>query len=524
MNEGQRRTTVSAFTIASRRLAWVFAFVCVSACGTSGGGGPPAPEITSMAPGVFYVSDTAIPFSIKGIWPSEGGAPVSVRFVAESGTPFRSATGAPSDTLDLPASMDKNGDVVGDLPPGTVTEATTARVQVTFATAAAVGSALPLGIFLFQRELPYPPPMVGGPTAYYPSDLSVSGDTVIAGAYNDYVEGVMTGSAHVFVRSGLTWSFQQALTAPDGLESDRFGWSVAVSGTTAIVGSQLASAAANHSGAVYVFVRYGTNSTWSLEAKLEAPDPQEYHLFGNSVAIDGNTVVVGAPSDTDNGFYAGAVYVYTRSGTVWTLQQKILAPDGATNDEFGYDVALDGDTLVAGARWSGAAASNGGAAYVFVRSATHWTVQAELTASDATADDRFGEGVAVSGNRIVVRTLPVTGGRAYAFVRGGSTWSEEQLLVPPVPASNDGWIGSVAIEGTRIALGVPFDDGHAPYAGAVHVYEHNGTSWVLRQTVHAVDGTEYDRFGVCCDLRDGRLIVGSDTHVHGGEQGALYAH
>lgn len=153
------------------------------------------------------------------------------------------------------------------------------------------------------------------------------------------------------------------------------------------------------------FVRSG--STWTEQAKLIAPDGAAYDAFGGSVAVRGNTAVVGASGDAvgtppERIYGAGSAYVFVRSGSTWTLQTKLLAPDLASNDYFGYSVAMDGNTVLVGAVGDDAPqGSNAGSAYVFVRSGTTWTEQAVLNASDATAG-AFGWAVDISGNIAVV--------------------------------------------------------------------------------------------------------------------------
>ena len=121
-----------------------------------------------------------------------------------------------------------------------------------------------------------------------------------------------------------------------------------------------------------------------------------------SVAIAGDTIVVGAWLDDDNGTDSGSAYVFTRTGTTWTEQAKLTASDGAADDQFGISVAIAGDTIVVGAYRDDDNGTDSGSAYVFTRTGTTWTQQAKLTASDGAADDQFGSSVAIAGDTIVV--------------------------------------------------------------------------------------------------------------------------
>ena len=127
-----------------------------------------------------------------------------------------------------------------------------------------------------------------------------------------------------------------------------------------------------------------------------------YDNFGDSVAIAGDTIVVGAPGDDDNGSDSGSAYVFTRTGTTWTEQAKLTASDGAADDYFGSSVAIAGDTIVVGASGDDDEWQCSGSAYVFTRTGTTWTEQAKLTASDGAANDHFGGSVAIAGDTIVV--------------------------------------------------------------------------------------------------------------------------
>ncbi|MCL4177971.1 MAG: FG-GAP repeat protein [Verrucomicrobia bacterium] len=285
--------------------------------------------------------------------------------------------------------------------------------------------------------------------------VAVSGDTVVVTAYHEgsSATGVngdqsdnsapSAGAAYVFVRSGTNWTQQAYLKASNTEAEDWFGMSVAVSGDTVVVGTTVEASNATGvdgdqsdnsaalSGAAYVFVRAGTN--WSQQAYLKAsnsyggsPDYPYGDLFGLSVAVSSDTVLVGAPAESssarglngnqnDNSASAsGAAYVFVRNGTTWSQQAYLKASNTDAYDGFGYKVALSGDTLVVGAdgedssargvngNQSNNSAQASGAAYVFVRNGTTWTQQAYLKASNSDANDSFGVLVAVSGGTVVV--------------------------------------------------------------------------------------------------------------------------
>src|SRR6266498_4582739 len=226
---------------------------------------------------------------------------------------------------------------------------------------------------------------------------------------------VMDETAVYPVTIDPTLSQEAKLTAGDAASGDQFGAAVGISGETAVVGAPVDDTAAGpNAGSAYVFVRSGTG--WSQQAKLTASDAAAGDIFGFSVAVTGDTVVVGASGDN---MLAGSAYVFVRSGTGWSQQAKLTASDAASGDRFGAAVGISGDTAVVGAQFGDTIA---GSAYVFVRSGTSWSQQAKLTASDAAAFDFFGAAVAISGDTVVVGALAddtdagSNAGSAYVFV------------------------------------------------------------------------------------------------------------
>ena len=278
--------------------------------------------------------------------------------------------------------------------------------------------------------------------------VAVSGDTAIVGAChdNEYSE-VKQGAVYVFVRSAEGWNLQAKLTAADqsgGTEADGFGYSVALDGDTALVGALW-----EGDGAAYVFTRSGT--VWSQQAKLTGPHNPEYADyadFGYSVALDRDAAVIGAPEQSVGQYDdIGSAYVFARSGTVWSQQAELIAGDGFLGDGFGSSVAISNGTALVGAP---AASFDTGAAYVFTRSA-RWSQRAKLLASDGLEKDDFGTAVALSGDTALVgapEREPVPA--AYVFVRSGTAWSQQAELTHEY--YDEGFGSSLALSGDT-ALG-----------------------------------------------------------------------
>ena len=295
------------------------------------------------------------------------------------------------------------------------------------------------------------------------TSVSQSVDTVVVGALNDdCVAGLDCGSAYVFRFNGTSWVEEQKLTASDAAAFDQFGYSTSVSGETAVVGAfQTSCAAGAYCGSAYVYRRSGTS--WVQEQELTASDAEADDLFGWSVSVSGETIVVGAWHRVCNsGPFCGTAYVYRFNGTSWVETQKLVASDEGGNDWFGRSVYVSSDTAIVGApAFECMAGTLCGSAYVFRFNGTSWVQEQKLTASDAAADDWFGMSVSVSGKRAVVGARDtdcadgVDCGSAYVYWFDGNSWVDEQKLTAS-DVGEDDWFGySVSVSGETILVGAP---------------------------------------------------------------------
>jgi len=300
------------------------------------------------------------------------------------------------------------------------------------------------------------------------SSVSLSNNTALISApYDNTPAGTYTGSAYVFTRSGTIWSQQSKFMSADATTGDFFGSSVAISGDTALIGAfRDDTAAGTDSGSAYVFTRSGT--TWSQQAKLTAGDGVSYSDFGTSVSLSGNTALIGAYY-TGSYFFAedvvGSAYVFTRSGNTWSQQAKLTAGDGALYNSFGLSVALDADTaLVSAYQDDTPAGTSTGSAYIFTRSGTTWSQQAKLMATDAVSGNKFGFSVALSDNTALVSAphnstaAGTSAGSAYVFSRSGSTWSQQTKLTADDGSADDNFGQSVALYGDTAIVSAALDD------------------------------------------------------------------
>ena len=367
--------------------------------------------------------------------------------------------------------------------------------------------------------------------------LAISGDTLVVSAReeNGGAVGVNgdqgdnsapeAGAVYVFVRNGNSWSQQAYLKASNTDSVDLFGWSVAISGDTIVVGAEGEASIATgvngdesdntfqYIGAAYVFTRTGTQ--WSQQAYLKASNTTATNAaFGYSVAIDGDTLVVGA-ENSENSWESA--YVFTRSGTTWSQQAYLKGSDNEAHDHFGHSLAIHGDTLAVGASSDDSANGDGdqdhnagggdtGAAYVFTRSGTEWSQQAHLKASNPGAGDNFGVSVTLSDDTLVVgawhEASNATGsngdqnnnsvpeaGAAYVFTRSGTTWNQQAYLKASNTGAGDFFGRWVAMLDDTLVVGANHESSNAtgsngdqsdnsvPDAGAAYVFTRDGTVW-----------------------------------------------
>ena len=348
--------------------------------------------------------------------------------------------------------------------------------------------------------------------------VAIDGDTMVAGNTGDDTEGNATGATYVFTRSGTSWSQQAKLVASDPNDLAFFGAEVEISGDTLVAGAKWNDGGGSDAGAAYVFTRSGTS--WSQQAKIVSSDIQAGDYFGEYVAIDGDTIVVGAIGEDTGGYGAGAAYVFTRSGTTWSQQAKIQSSDIAASDMFGTGVSIDGDTVVVGAYME---ADGQGAAYVFTRSGTSWSQQAKLVASDGSAGERFGNTVSISSDSVVVGSYydydgGANAGSAYVFTRSGTTWSQQAKIQSSDIAAGDQFGKSVAIDGDTVVVGVDYQDTGGANAGAAYVFTRSGTTWTQAKKLVASDAQANDLLGFSVDISGNTVVAGArgeDTGASG---------
>ncbi|MFQ5583347.1 MAG: FlgD immunoglobulin-like domain containing protein, partial [Calditrichia bacterium] len=307
--------------------------------------------------------------------------------------------------------------------------------------------------------------LIGSNTSSYDffgSSVAIDGEIAIIGAPGDAVGG----AAYVFRRTGVTWNQETILTASDAASNDNFGTAVSLSGDTALVG---APGDYLGTGAAYIFKRNGGN--WTELTKLTANDGVALDHFGSSVAIEGETAVAGAKDHYAN----GAVYVFGVDGNSWELEAQLTASDGSAGDMFGASISLNGNTIVVGARFDDDNGLDSGSAYVFRKQGNSWNEEAKLTPIDGAADDRFGM-VAVKGGVVLVGATHdddngLDSGAAYVFTRNGTDWSQLAKVLPGDGHAGD-WFGSSVVLGYQhFLVGSPYDNDNGSDSGSAYVFD-----------------------------------------------------
>jgi hypothetical protein len=322
----------------------------------------------------------------------------------------------------------------------------------------------------------------------------------------------------------VNWTEIQKLLPSDGAASDYFGYSVSLDGDTALIGAYTDdNNGATNSGSAYVFIRTGTS--WTQQAKLLAADVTADDMFGYSVSLSGDTALIGAVSDDDG---RGSAYVFARTDTTWTQQQKLLVPDGTINDFFGGSVSLSDDTALISVHGDDDNGAQSGSAYVFTRSGTNWTLQQKLLAADGTASDYFGYSASLTGDTALIGAdgdddNGVDSGSAYVFTRTGTTWTQQAKLLASYGAVYDSFGWSVSLSSDTALIGAPFDDDNGNSSGSAYVFTRTGTTWTQQVKLLASDGAVADRFGWRVSLSGDTALFGVRWDGdNGGNSGSAY--
>ena len=303
------------------------------------------------------------------------------------------------------------------------------------------------GIWTREATLVSPVPTSNG---YFGAAVAADGDTVMVGSPNARL-------VHVYERTAGTWNLRQTLAGTDVFPVFAFGTSIALAGDTAIIGaSQASNGIGIRSGAAYVFMR-DVSGAWSQQAKLVADDGEFIDFFGSSIALDGDSAIIGAFGDDSR---TGAAYVFARSTTsgAWSQQAKLIANDGVVNDDFSIAVSIEGNTAAV------ASFRPQASVYVFTRVGTSWSQQPKLVAGDPGLAGAYS--VDISGDLILFGAA--NDSRVFVFGRDSGNWSQLERLLPGDPAFTFGF--AISVDGNTALIGAPLDDDFGQFSGSAFVF------------------------------------------------------
>ncbi|HEX4351635.1 MAG TPA: hypothetical protein VHZ95_01950, partial [Polyangiales bacterium] len=371
--------------------------------------------------------------------------------------------------------------------------------------------------------------------------VSLDGDTLVVGAvYDDSASGGVngdatnnnatdSGAAYVFVRQNGAWTQQAYLKADHPVANDFFGTDVAISGDTIVVGMMRQNpfdltTTPTHSGIAYVFVRNA--GVWTEQAQLTAADGMPGDAFGLSVAIEKDSIAIGAPEESSAASQSGAAYLFTRSGTTWSQQHKFKESTPVASALFGNAVALDvmTNTIVIGAQHDSTEADKGGSATVFVGSGASWTAQQRLTAATPSVQATFGYSVAIDGDHLAIGApaadiVASPPGHVYIFDRANQHWSQSAMISPDASRASDYFGARVKLRGSTLLVGSNGESsssrglqsdpskGDAVDAGAAYMFFRQGDGWTRTVYIKAPNADAMDGFGYYVALSDTTAVV-----------------
>ncbi len=353
---------------------------------------------------------------------------------------------------------------------------------------------------------------------------AIDGGVAIIGSWKDDDTAEGSGSAYMFRNPGTgVWSQLDKLNAADAAMNDNFGASVAIGSNTAVIGAPFD----DGRGSAYIFRDDGTGN-WSQLDKLLAGDGALNDQFGVSVAISGNTAVVGA--NFDNG-KIGSAYVFRDIGSGdWQQVTRLSSNDGTAGDEFGNSVAISGNTILVGAHFeSNAGGPVAGAVYVFQDNGVAWIQVDKLMASDGSLSKQFGTSVALSSNSAIIgaigdSTSGLQSGAAYVFLRDGLfAWHQIDKLTASDAAAFDQFGASVALSGTTAVVGASRDGDGGADAGSAYLFRDNGTgNWNQVAKLRASDVQAGDTLGSAVGISGNTALVGAPLANMTTDSGAAY--
>ena len=361
----------------------------------------------------------------------------------------------------------------------------------------------------------------GTKSAMFGTSIAIDGDYAVIGVR---VTEHVIGCAYVFKREGTAWKQVQKLTPPFSEDYDMFGFSVAISGDYIVIGAYH-SAGKKGYAAIYKL----ENGNWKYKSQLQHSSLKGSEKFGYSVAIDGEYVVVGAPWQ-DVGFsQQGAAYVYKREGELWDSKARLLAKDGMESAHFGWSVSISQRQILVGAPGMTIdGGSSQGAVYLFVPDKEIWKPGVRFT--QGVSSDEYGISVDIKDSRFIVGAVnayadEIGHGAAYIYkyVPKDTMWIMEKKLISSTTKFSNYYGSSVSIDGDYALVSDNFDEEKGSHAGAAFLYKYAGGKWVLQKKMIASDAREEHEFGFAVTLHNHDILISSpNDEVQAPYSGSVY--
>lgn len=346
---------------------------------------------------------------------------------------------------------------------------------------------------------------------------AVDGNRVAVGAWKYGTND--TGAAYIKEWNGSAW-VETFFQSNDISSDDRYGYSIDIFGDRMIVGAPYDDDNGSNSGSAYVYDWDG--SSWT-ETKLTASDGAFDDRFGRSVSVHNDRIIVGAFGDDDNGLWSGSAYIFDWDGSNWN-ETKLTASDGDSNDVFAQTVHVHGDRVVMGAKNDEVNGMESGSIYIFEWDGSNWN-ETKILASDGAANDQYGRRVGIYGDRVVSGSWRdddngLSSGSVYIYDWNGSNWVESKLLASDGDF-NDQFGEAVGLHGDRLVVGATGDEPNGLGSGSAYLFEWDGSTWVETKVVSADNGINHN-YGVSCDASADYFVVGATIAVS--SPGAVYVY